>query len=40
MEERTGERVRPWAKQSYLISFAKESESKVFNLGENISDHP
>lgn len=33
MEERTGERVGPRAKQSYLISFAKEFESKAFNLG-------
>jgi hypothetical protein len=33
VEERTGERVGPRAKQSYLISFAKEFESKAFNLG-------
>lgn len=36
--KRAGE--RPRGKQSYLISFVKEFESKMFNLGESILDHP
>lgn len=36
VEERTDKRVRLWTKQSSLLSFAQELESREFNLGEHI----